>query len=411
MSKNKYKDVDELKKEQNLSEETLVQETVVNENNEVETTTKFVSSEVVEDRVNEENNMSEKQNLSEEITRTARVAKDYTNRPKVIEVDNLNVSFNTYAGEVKAVRGVTFDIYDGEALALVGESGCGKTVVSKSILQILPQSAEIKEPSSIKYMNEEVLNMDKKRLREYKGSDVSMIFQDPMTSLNPTMKIGKQITESLLLHTDLSKDEAKKEAIKLLKTVNIPNAEERVKQYPHELSGGMRQRVMIAIALACNPNVILADEPTTALDVTIQAQILDLMRELRDTKNTSIVLVTHDLGVVADFADRIQVMYAGEIMETGTVQEIFKDAHHPYTWALLMSVPRLDSSKDNELYSLGGTPPDLLMEIPGCPFAARCDYAMQICREKKPPETRYSEHHVCRCWLTHEQAPKIERPY
>ncbi|MDU2897809.1 MAG: ABC transporter ATP-binding protein, partial [Finegoldia magna] len=286
MSKNKYKDVDELKKEQNLSEETLVEETVINENNEVETTTKYVSSEVVEDKVNEENNMNEKQNLSEELTRTARVPKDYTNRPKVIEIDNLNVSFNTYAGEVKAVRGVSFDIYDGEALALVGESGCGKTVVSKSILQILPQSAVIKEPSSIKYMDEQVLNMDKKRLRQYKGSDVSMIFQDPMTSLNPTMKIGKQITESLLLHTDLSKDEAKKEAIKLLKTVNIPNAEERVKQYPHELSGGMRQRVMIAIALACNPNVILADEPTTALDVTIQAQILDLMRELRDTKNT-----------------------------------------------------------------------------------------------------------------------------
>ena len=234
MSKNKYKDVDELKREQNLSEETFVEETTIDENGEVETTTKFVSSEVVEDIVNEENNMNEKINLSEEIARTARVAKDYTNRPKVIEVDNLNVSFNTYAGEVKAVRGVSFDIYDGEALALVGESGCGKTVVSKSILQILPQSAVIKEPSSIKYMDEQVLKMDKKRLRQYKGSDVSMIFQDPMTSLNPTMKIGKQITESLLLHTDLSKDEAKKEAIKLLKTVNIPNAEERVKQYPHD---------------------------------------------------------------------------------------------------------------------------------------------------------------------------------
>lgn len=410
MSKNKYKDTDRLKREQELSETILVEETIVNENEESETASVFVSEENEENKVNDEK-INEKQELSEEIRRTSRVAKDYTNRPKVIEVDNLNVSFNTYAGEVKAVRGVTFDIYDGEALALVGESGCGKTVVSKSILQILPKSAVIKEPSSIRYMNEEVLKMDKKRLRQYKGSDVSMIFQDPMTSLNPTMKIGKQITESLLLHTDLSKDEANKEAIKLLKTVNIPNAEERVNQYPHELSGGMRQRVMIAIALACNPNVILADEPTTALDVTIQAQILDLMRELRDTKNTSIVLVTHDLGVVADFADRIQVMYAGEIMETGTVQEIFKDAHHPYTWALLMSVPRLDSSKDNELYSLGGTPPDLLMEIPGCPFAARCDYAMQICKEQKPPQTKYSEHHVCRCWLTHEQAPKVERPY
>ena len=407
MSKNKYKDVDELKKEQNLSEETLVEETVINENNEVETTTKYVSSEVVEDKVNEENNMNEKQNLSEELTRTARVEKDYTNRPKVIEVDNLNVSFNTYAGEVKAVRGVSFDIYDGEALALVGESGCGKTVVSKSILQILPQSAVIKEPSSIKYMNEEVLNMDKKRLREYKGSDVSMIFQDPMTSLNPTMKIGKQITESLLLHTDLSKDEAKKEAVKLLKTVNIPNAEERVKQYPHELSGGMRQRVMIAIALSCNPKLLLADEPTTALDVTIQAQILDLLQDLKNRLNTAIILVTHDLGVVANFAERIQVMYAGDIVEEGTTDEIFYNARHPYTWALLNSIPKVHA-KDVELRALGGTPPDLLLPLPGCPFAARCSRAMEICKKVHPPKTELSPTHHNWCWLEHELAGDID---
>ena len=209
----------------------------------------------------------------------------------------------------------------------------------------------------------------------------------------------------------MSKEEARQEAVRLLQTVNIPNAAERVNQYPHELSGGMRQRVMIAIALACNPKVILADEPTTALDVTIQAQILDLLRELRDKRNTAVVLVTHDLGVVADFADRIQVMYAGEIMETGTVEEIFNDAHHPYTWALLMSVPRLDTGDKEKLYSLGGTPPDLLMEIKGCPFAARCDYAMQICKEDKPPCMEYSDKHRCRCWLAHPQAPKVERPY
>lgn len=334
-----------------------------------------------------------------------------TNNDKVLEVNNLNVSFHTYAGEVKAIRGVSFDVYDGEALALVGESGCGKTVVSKAILRILPKNAEVKKESSIKYMGEEVLDMKKDRLKDYKGSDVSMIFQDPMTSLNPTTKVGKQITESLLLHTKMNKSEAKEEAIKLLKKVNIPNPEERFNQYPHELSGGMRQRVMIAIALACNPDIILADEPTTALDVTIQAQILDLLRELRDKEKTSIVLITHDLGVVADFADRIQVMYAGEIMETGTVQEIFSDAKHPYTWALLMSVPRLDSDKNDELYSLTGTPPDLLLEIPGCPFAPRCEYAMRICKEQKPPLSEYSKYHKCRCWLSHDQAPDVERPF
>ncbi|WP_331681349.1 ABC transporter ATP-binding protein [Peptostreptococcus porci] len=337
---------------------------------------------------------------------------DYSNRKKIMQVKNLNISFNTYVGEVKAVRGVDFDIYEGEAVAFVGESGCGKTVVSKAILQILPEhNSEIKDESSIKYLDEEVLMMSKKRLQSYKGSDVSMIFQDPMTSLNPTMKIGKQITESLLLHTKMTKSEAEKEAIRLLEEVNIPHAAERIKQYPHELSGGMRQRVMIAIALACNPKLILADEPTTALDVTIQAQILDLLRELRDTHNTSIVLVTHDLGVVADFADRIQVMYAGEVMETGTVKEIFENAKHPYTWALLMSVPRLDLDEKSDLYSLEGTPPDLLLEIPGCPFADRCDYAMEICKESKPEITQFSKHHKCRCWLNHEQAPKVQRPY
>ena len=253
--------------------------------------------------------------------------------------------------------------------------------------------------------------MTKKRVREYQGSDVAMIFQDPMTSLNPTTKIGKQIAESLELHTKMSKDEIKKETIRLLELVNIPNPEDRVHQYPHELSGGMRQRVMIAIALACNPRVILADEPTTALDVTIQAQIIDLLRELKEKKNTATVLITHDLGVVADFADRIQVMYAGEIMETGTVREIFGNGQHPYTWALLLSVPRLDSKDKETLYALGGTPPDLLLDIPGCPFAPRCDYAMEICKEQKPPVHKFSDTHCSKCWLHHELAPEVERPY
>lgn len=347
--------------------------------------------------------------LQETINKEQRIVDE---RRKIIDVKDLYVSFNTYAGEVKAVRGVSFDIHEGETLAIVGESGSGKTVVSKAILQILPkQSAVIKEGASIKYLDEEVLKMSKKRIKEYQGSDVAMIFQDPMTSLNPTMRIGKQIAESLKLHTKLSGDEIKKETIRLLKLVNIPNPEERVKQYPHELSGGMRQRVMIAIALACNPKVILADEPTTALDVTIQAQILDLLRVLKEKNNTATVLVTHDLGVVADFADRIQVMYAGEIMETGTVSEIFGNARHPYTWALLLSVPRLDSKDKETLYALGGTPPDLLLDIPGCPFAPRCDYAMEICKEQKPPVYEFSETHCSKCWLHHELAPEVERPY
>lgn len=332
------------------------------------------------------------------------------NNKKVLKVNNLQVSFHTYLGEVKAVRGVSFDLNKGETMALVGESGCGKTVVSKSILQILPTPpAEILEGSEIKFMDEDVLKMSKKRLKDYKGSDVSMIFQDPMTSLNPTMKVGKQITESILLHTKKNKKEAQDEALNLLKLVNIPNPEERINQYPFELSGGMRQRVMIAIALACNPKILLADEPTTALDVTVQAQILDLLRELKEKNNTSIIIVTHDLGVVADFADKIQVMYAGEIMESGSVEEIFKDAYHPYTWALLKSVPRLDTEDKQELYALGGTPPDLLMEIKGCPFADRCEYAMNICKKRKPELVHHSNSHSSRCWLNHPDAPKVER--
>ena len=228
---------------------------------------------------------------------------------KILEVKDLRVSFNTYAGEVKAVRGVSFDLAKGETLAFVGESGCGKSVTAKSIMRLLqPPFVDIKETSQVLFNGEDVLKMDKKRLRNYRGNDVSMIFQDPMTSLNPTMTCGKQIMESLILHKNISKAEAREEAIKTLKLVKIPDAEKRMDEYPHQLSGGMRQRIMIAIALACSPSVLIADEPTTALDVTIQAQIIDLLRELRDELNTAIILVTHDLGVVANYADRIQVM-------------------------------------------------------------------------------------------------------
>ncbi len=333
-------------------------------------------------------------------------------KEKILEVDNLNVSFNTYAGEVKAVRGVSFELGKGETLAFVGESGCGKTVTAKSILRLLkPPFAVIKPESRIVCNGKDVLKMGEKELCEFRGDEVGMIFQDPMTSLNPTMTVGKQIMESLMIHKKLNKNAAREEAINMLKMVNIPSPEKRIDNYPHEMSGGMRQRVMIAIALACNPNVLIADEPTTALDVTIQAQIMDLMMDLKTKMNTAIILVTHDLGVVANFADRIQVMYAGEVVERGTTKEIFNESRHPYTWALLRSVPRLGSESKKELYALGGTPPDLLLPLNHCPFADRCEYCMPICKECKPKETALSDTHKVSCWLMHEKAPKVESFY
>lgn len=330
---------------------------------------------------------------------------------KILEVTDLKVSFHTYAGEVKAVRGTTFYLEEGETLALVGESGCGKTVTAKAIMRMLSKThAEIKEGSKVLFNGESVLNMSRKRLSSFRGADISMIFQDPMTSLNPTMNIGDQIAESLQIHKKLSKKEAIDEVVKLLEMVNIPNAKERIKSYPHQLSGGMRQRVMIAIALACNPKILIADEPTTALDVTIQAQIIDLLKELKRKLNTAIILVTHDLGVVANFADRIQVMYGGYIVESGQKHEIFSNSQHPYTWALMKSIPTEDIKSKGELYSLKGTPPDLMLDIIGCPFASRCQYCMSICREEAPQMTAMSATHSISCWLQHENAPKVLSP-
>ncbi len=331
---------------------------------------------------------------------------------KILEVKDLQVSFNTYAGEVRAVRDVSFHINQGETLCFVGESGCGKTVTAKAIMRLLPKGqAVIKEGSQIVFSGKDVLKMDGKELRNYRGNDVSMIFQDPMTSLNPTMTCGKQIIETLRLHRGLSKEEATKEAIHMLEMVKIPDAEQRIKDYPHQMSGGMRQRVMIAIALACQPHLLIADEPTTALDVTIQAQIIDLLRELKEKLNTAIILVTHDLGVVANFADRIQVMYAGQVVERGTAREIFYEAKHPYTWALLSSVPKLAKESKQELYTLQGTPPDLILPLEYCPFAARCEFCMPICKEQMPPETVLSDTHRLSCWLQHPDAPKVKSFY
>jgi oligopeptide transport system ATP-binding protein len=330
---------------------------------------------------------------------------------KVLDVKDLRVSFHTYAGEVQSVRGVSFHLNKGETLAIVGESGCGKTVTAKSLMRLIQTPpGEVKEGSEILFDGKNIANMNEHELRELRGSEISMIFQDPMTSLNPTMKIGNQIAESLVIHRGMSKQEAFNEAVKMLKLVNIPNAEKRANQYPHEFSGGMRQRAMIAIALACNPKILIADEPTTALDVTIQAQIMDLIADLQNKLGTAVVLITHDLGVVADVAHRIQVMYAGKIIERGTTEEIFYNPQHPYTWALLRSVPRLDTGHKEQLYSIKGTPPDLLKPPVGCPFAARCEYAMPICKEAMPEVTKLSDTHEVLCWLKHPLAPKVELP-
>ena len=334
------------------------------------------------------------------------------NKEKILEVNNLCLSFHTYAGEVKAVRNVSFHVNRGETLAFVGESGCGKTATAKAIMRLWkPPFVEIKEGSSMKYNGEEIMDMDKKRLQHLRGNEISMIFQDPMTSLNPTMTVGKQIMEGLILHRGLNKEQAREEALNMLRMVKIPAPEKNIDSYPHQLSGGMRQRVMIAMALANDPTLLIADEPTTALDVTIQAQVLDLLQELKEKFNTAVILVTHDLGVIANFADRVQVMYGGQVMERGTTEEIFNDAKHPYTWALLSSVPALATENKQELYALKGTPPDLLLPLQRCPFAARCEYCMEICREQNPAETSLGDTHKVACWLQHPDAPKVESFY
>ncbi|NLV76443.1 MAG: ABC transporter ATP-binding protein [Tissierellia bacterium] len=333
-------------------------------------------------------------------------------RDKILDVKNLNVSFKTYAGVVQAVRGVDFYLKEGETLAIVGESGCGKTVTVKTIMGLLPEEQAIvnRDEGKIDFKGEDLLKYDDTKMTTIRGRRISMIFQDPMTSLNPTMKIGDQIAENIIIHERKSKDEARKDALNMLKLVNIPNAEERINQYPFEFSGGMRQRVMIAMALACSPEILIADEPTTALDVTIQAQIMELIGELQEKTNTSVILVTHDLGVVASVAHRIHVMYAGQIIEKGTVDEIFYSPKHPYTFALLRSVPKLSDDKQNRLYSIAGTPPDLINPPKGCPFAARCEFAMKVCRIKQPEVTSFGKTHESYCWLHHPKADKNEVP-
>ena len=316
---------------------------------------------------------------------------------KVLDVQNLHVSFDTYAGEVKAVRGVTFSLSEGEVLAIVGESGCGKSVTSLSIMGLLGRGGAVVD-GSVLFANKNLLDMDVKQLDTIRGNQMTMIFQDPLTSLNPVFTIGSQITESIRIHMHLSKKEAGERAVTILEKVGMPDARAAMKKYPHMLSGGMRQRVMIAMALCCNPKLLIADEPTTALDVTIQAQVLEMMKGLRDKYNTSMLMITHDLGIVAEICDEVSVVYAGRVIEHGTLEDIFKNTRHPYTEGLFNSLPNLEN-RQAELKPIKGLMPDPSNLPKGCAFCPRCEYATEICKTQKPPRTYRNDTHYVECHL------------
>ena len=315
----------------------------------------------------------------------------------LLQVKDLCTSFDVDAGEVRAVNGISFNLEKGKVLGIVGESGSGKSVTAYSIMRILVEPGRIKS-GQILFNGEDIVQYSKKQMSEFRGKRVSIIFQDPMTSLNPTYTIGNQLREAILLHTDRNRAEANARAVEMLKLVGVNEPEKRLKQYPHELSGGMRQRVMIAMALACEPDILIADEPTTALDVTIQAQILELMKELQKKLGMAIIMITHDLGVIADMCDEIIVMYAGRVCERGTVDEIFYNPKHEYTKGLLRSIPKLDS-KNHRLIPIAGSPVDLTCMPKGCAFASRCDKAMKICLSDLPEELPINDNHKASCWM------------
>ena len=336
----------------------------------------------------------------------------------ILQIKNLDISFRTNAGVVHAIRGVNLDLQKGETVAIVGESGSGKSVTMKAAVGLLDSNATVNS-GEILYTYEDrdgaqktvnLLSLTKKQLRtEFNGQRLAMVFQDPMTSLDPTMTIGKQIMEGMLLHKKMSKDAAKARALELLKLVGITDAENRFRNYPHQLSGGMRQRVVIAIALSAEPDILICDEPTTALDVTIQAKILELIKDIQKKMNLSVIYITHDLGVVAKVADYVNVMYAGKIVEVGNVEEIFYEPVHPYTWGLLSAMPDLDTN-DDRLYSIPGSPPNLLHEPQGDAFAARNPYALKIDKKAEPPMFQISRTHFAATWLLHPDAPDIDMP-
>ncbi len=320
----------------------------------------------------------------------------------LLEVRNLYINLQTHDNVVQAVRGVSFSLEPKDTLAIVGESGSGKSMTVKGVMKLLPKSGRI-DAGQVIFDGRDITNYSDRQMRGLNGSEISMIFQDPMTSLNPTMTIGKQIMEVLREHEKMSAHAMKERAMELLGLVGISSPEKRFDQYPHQLSGGMRQRVVIAIALACNPKVLVADEPTTALDVTIQAQILDLMKSLQSKINTSIILITHNLGVVANIANKVAVMYGGQIVESGTVDEIFYQTQHPYTLGLIASIPKIHDDSGT-LKTIPGTPPDLIDPPKGCPFAPRCDRAMKVCHLYPPTYTQISDTHCSACWLQHPYA-------
>ena len=329
----------------------------------------------------------------------------------LLEVKNLRINFKTYAGLVQAVRGVDFTLAKGETLAIVGESGSGKSVTSNALMRLIPQPAGRYEDGQILFEGKDLLKLSDREMESIRGNEIAMIFQDPMTALNPTMRVGKQIMEVILTHKKgVSKEAAKQRAIELLAEVGIPDPERRFKQYPHEFSGGMRQRVVIAIALAAEPKILIADEPTTALDVTIQAQILELMKKIQEKNGNAIIFITHDLGVVANVADRVAVMYAGQIVEYGSSHDIFYNPKHPYTWGLLGSMPDLDSEDSEELYTIPGAPPNLINPPLGDAFAPRNPYALAIDYKAEPPFYEVSPGHYAKTWLLHPEAPKVELP-
>lgn len=325
---------------------------------------------------------------------------------KILEVKNLETSFYTYAGEVKAVDDVSFYVEEGETIAIVGESGSGKTATCQSVMRLIPSPTGKIKNGQIMFDGQDLMELSESQMEQIRGNRIGMIFQDPITSLNPVLTIGLQLIESLITHKKMGKQQARQKAVELLTTVGIPNAKQCLGHYPHQFSGGMRQRVMIAMAVSCQPKLLIADEPTTALDATIQAQILDLMNDLKQKVNASTIIITHDLGIVARMAKRIIVMYAGKIIESGPTEDIYYRPRHPYTLGLLNSVPRLDEEDKSKLTSIPGQPPDLLTPSEGCAFYARCRYGMKICQKRKPENFLVGEGHMASCWLHHQLAPK-----
>lgn len=332
--------------------------------------------------------------------------------PPLLEVKDLETKFYTQDGVVKAVNRISYSINEGETLGIVGESGCGKSVGVMSLMRLIPSPPGKITAGEVLFENRDLLKVSEEEIRHIRGNKIAMIFQDPMTSLNPVLTIGRQISEALELHLGMDKNQAKSRTIELLEMVGIPSAADRVGNYPHQFSGGMRQRVMIAMGLSCNPQLLIADEPTTALDVTIQAQIVDLVNRLRDEIGMAVIWITHDLGVVAGLADRVIVMYAGRIVEEAPVKELYGDPRHPYTLGLLGSIPRLDEERPEKLDSIDGLPPDLIDYPPGCPFYARCHYRIDKCLEAPPPLEPVGVGHKAACYVDITTAqPTTEEPY